>query len=188
MTIDRHDGFNWLEVLELSLFDWQRTWKQSYPCHWPIWQLYKLWQFFPQRGFWELTIWNEGFFAWPDAKEVRAIQFQELIVLEPFHMLRWRPDSCSLEYNDIASWVEVRRLGWSAGWHTPFVCDLQQGISVLLVFHISLHAHGMHSPHMQCDSDNCNRHSTLWTPWVVDGLWRCANTSLHDLPSDLSQM
>lgn len=30
---------------------------------------------------------SPAFFAWSDAKEVRSIQFHELILLEPFHML-----------------------------------------------------------------------------------------------------
>lgn len=43
MTLDRHDMFHWLEVLELSLLDWQSTWEHSYPCYLFIWNLYPLW-------------------------------------------------------------------------------------------------------------------------------------------------
>ena len=105
MTLNGHDVFHWLEVLELYLLDWQSTWKHSYPCYRLIWHLFPLWQCFhaesSEKDSLDLAFTAKlkslqvmhsrisSFFAWSDANEVRSIHFQELIILEHLHMVRW---------------------------------------------------------------------------------------------------
>lgn len=117
---------------------------------------------------------DQQFFCLFWSNEESCIQFQELIKLTHVHVVRWWPDS----YDDMVS--------WGACCHTSFVRALQP--------HISLQAQKMHLRHMHCSSDNHNRHSLLWSPWVLDDHtskwcnWECANTSLLRSPSDSSQM
>ena len=49
------------------------------------------------------TVRFSSFFAWRDANEIRSIPFVELITIEQLHIVRWWPDSCCLEYDDIVS-------------------------------------------------------------------------------------
>lgn len=77
-------------------------------------------------------------------------------MLEHFHVKIW-PDSC-LEFIGVKISATILHsvIQWSA-----FVCDLQQGISGLLVPHIPVQAQSMHLPHMEWDSDSRNHPSRL---------------------------
>lgn len=44
-----------------------------------------------------------SFLAWSDAQQVKAIQFQDFIMLDHLHMVGFWSDSCSLEYDHVVS-------------------------------------------------------------------------------------
>ena len=47
VALNKHDMFHLLQVMELSLFDWESIREHSDPFQGLIWCLYPVWQYFP---------------------------------------------------------------------------------------------------------------------------------------------